>query len=137
MHHSRKTRKLYEARQKQKECPFCAAATLENSIKTTEYCFVVPNLTKYDFWEMRNVEDHLLIAPRRHVEGLKDTTKEEREDIMNLIAEYESKNYNIYARSVQSISRSVPHQHTHLIRLSNKQAKVVLFLQRPYFLFRR
>lgn len=76
------------------------------------------------------------MVPKRHVLSLKELTDEEKLDHMNIIAAYEAEGYNIYARSVDSSTRSVPHQHTHLIKASGKRAKAVLFLQKPYFLFK-
>lgn len=136
MHHYRKTRKLYNTRLRKNSCPFCDPATIKNQIKVTKHSYIVPNLTQYDMWEMLDVVGHLLVVPKRHVLSLKELTDEEKLDHMNIIAAYEAEGYNIYARSVDSSTRSVPHQHTHLIKASGKRAKAVLFLQKPYFLFK-
>lgn len=87
-------------------------------------------------WEMLDVTEHLLVVPKRHALSLDELTDEEKLDHMNILASYEAKGYNIYARSVDSTTRSVAHQHTHLIKASGRRAKIVLFFQKPYFLFK-
>jgi hypothetical protein len=51
---------------------------------------------------------------------------------MVIISEYEAKGYNIYARGHGNVSRSVKHQHTHLIKLVDKPAKLILYAKKPY-----
>jgi ATP adenylyltransferase len=97
---------------------------------------VIPNLTFYDLWEMRDVVDHLMIIPKRHVTTLKELTPTERSDIMDLMADYEAQGYDIYARSPDSIRKSVPHQHTHLIKTTRKVPRGMFVLEKPYFVFR-
>lgn len=135
MHHFRKTVKKYHAR-KTAECPFCANATLANAIKETKNAYIVPNLTHYDIWEGHKVEDHLLVVPMRHVQSMKELTEEERLEIIDLIADYEDNNYSVYARGVGVVTRSVEHQHTHLIKMNPKRPRFVAFLRRPYLLIK-
>ena len=52
---------------------------------------------------------------------------------MDVISDYESEGYDVYARSVASDLRSVAdHQHTHLIKTKGKPAKVSLYIDKPY-----
>jgi diadenosine tetraphosphate (Ap4A) HIT family hydrolase len=90
--------------------------------------------TKYDIFEGRPVEDHLMIVPKRHIEAMSDMTDHEALDMIRLIGDYEARGYNIYARGVGSVSRSVAHQHTHLIKLKEKQTKLLFYLKKPYHL---
>jgi len=83
------------------------------------------------------VTDHLMIVPKKHVESLHDLTSKEKIDIIDLIATYEKKGYNVYAREKGNATKSVPHQHTHLIKTKNKRASFVLYLRKPYFLLRK
>ena len=136
MHHYRKTVKKYFDRQKVTECPFCASATLARAVKETKSAYIVPNLTFYDVWEGHNVLDHLIVVPKRHVKSMKDLTEAERLEIIDLIADYESQDYSAYARGVGTITRSVEHQHTHLIKLDHKRPKFSLYLHKPYFLIK-
>lgn len=88
----------------------------------------------YELWEFRDVTEHLLVVPKRHVKSLVDLTREEQHELMDIIAEYEGQNYNIYARSSDSVQRTVPlHQHTHIIKTNDKHAKTVFYSKKPYF----
>lgn len=105
-------------------------------LRETEHAVIVKNRTLYDYWEMQKVTDHLMVIPKRHVASLAELTSEERLDVMNLCAEYEAQSYNIYARGVKSNRRSMAHQHTHLIKIDDKETKFYLAIRKPYFLFK-
>lgn len=137
MNHYRKTMSQYISRQKNDECPFCNALTLSNVIFENDLIYIIPNLTKYDLWELHDVEDHLLIVPKRHIETLGELSEKEKVAIMDKAAEYEAMGYSIYARGVGFIRRSVKHQHTHLIKVKNKSPKIAIFIRSPYYLFKR
>lgn len=132
MFHYRKNLKRYRSYPKPKVCSFCETNLDERKVLETKHAYVVPNRVFYDLWELRAVTDHLLVVPKRHVRSLGELTKAERADIMDILADYESKNYNVYARAVDSKQRSVGHQHTHLIKTHNKQARGSLSIQKPY-----
>lgn len=136
MNHYRKTIKKYRERQKTEGCPFCSEATLAGAIKETPHAYIIPNLTQYDLWELHDVTDHMLVIPKRHVKSLLELTEKERLEIMDIVANYEAQNYNVYARGVDFVKKSVGHQHTHLIKASNKKPRISLFLQKPYLLFK-
>lgn len=134
MQHFRGTIKHYRKTLKQTECPFCNPQTLKNMTDEFAHSYILPNITKYDHWEGHDVAEHLMIIPKRHVPHLKDLTRDERSEIIDIIADYESQGYNIYARGLGSPRRSVAHQHTHLIRIRGNKAKFMLYMQRPYLL---
>lgn len=141
MYHFRKTRHHYkthnQADKREGGCTFCNGLA-ERVIKDTKTMVVVPNRVAYDVFEGRRVIDHLMIIPKRHVETLKEFTEEEKLDMMNLAAEYETEGYNVYARGVGSITRSVRHQHTHLIKIkNNRKARIYLYMSRPYLLIHK
>lgn len=100
------------------------------------HCFVITNRVFYDVWELRDVTDHLLVIPKEHAMTLQDLSPEARLDIMNVFALYEAQHYNIYARSPASITRSVVHQHTHLIKAENRIARGALMVEKPYVLIK-
>lgn len=102
----------------------------------TPHIYVVRNLTQYDLWEGHAVKDHLLVVPKRHVENINGLTDPERLDIMAVAAEYESQGYNVYARGVGFVNKSVKHQHTHLIKVDNKRPLLTLFVRKPYLLLK-
>ncbi|HSX29645.1 MAG TPA: hypothetical protein VLE73_03740 [Candidatus Saccharimonadales bacterium] len=137
MNHYRKTIHKYKSRQRSEGCPFCKPDVVAGGIFENEFVYIVPNLTQYDLWELHDVEDHLLLIPKRHVETLGELSNDEKLAVMDAAAEYEGKGYSIYARGVGFVKRSVKHQHTHLIKVSNKKPRLALFLQQPYFLFKK
>jgi len=136
MYHYRKTRKHYVKHLSPPGCPFCDKEIETRTIRETEHLRIVPNLTSYDVWELTKVVDHLLILPKRHVATLQELTKTERTELIDLMAEYEVNGYSIHARAPQSTTRSVTHQHTHLIKTEGKRARASLFLKKPYVLLR-
>jgi diadenosine tetraphosphate (Ap4A) HIT family hydrolase len=137
MNHYRRTIRKYKSRQKSKGCPFCSLQTISNAVYENELIYIVPNLTQYDLWELHDVQDHLLIIPKRHIKTINELTNKERLAVMEQVAEYEAKGYNIYARGVGFVKRSVEHQHTHLIKTINKKPRLAIFLQYPYYLLKK
>jgi len=132
----RKTRKKYASFPKNDVCEFCDPKKYSEVVyEETEHAYVIPNRTFYDHWELRKITDHRLIIPKSHVLTLADLNKAERADVMDIIADYESRDYEIYARAPGSSTRSVPHQHTHLIKAESKAAKGLFFLRKPYILW--
>lgn len=137
MYHYRKTRKAYKSYPKHPECEFCDFNDIaEKIIEETDHARVIKNRVFYDIWEMRDVTEHLMIVPKRHVKKLKELSDEEKLDIMNTIARYEALGFNIYAREPNSLSRSVAHQHTHLIKTGKKPGKALFFSHKPYFVIK-
>lgn len=138
MLHYRKTKLTYNKHRKndssKDECVFCGDANQERMLEDNETMFVIPNRVFYDMFEGRRVEDHVMVIPKAHREGYSEFTEKERSDAMALIGDYETKGYNVYARGMGSPSRSVKHQHTHLIKLIDKPSKVIIFTKKPYIL---
>lgn len=137
MNHYRKTIHKYKSRQRSRGCPFCSPDTVASAIFENELIYIVANLTQYDLWELHDVEDHLLIIPKRHVETLGELSRAERLAVMDQAAKYEANGYSIYARGVGFVKRSVKHQHTHLIKVTNRKPKIAIFLQSPYYLLKK
>lgn len=140
--HFPKTRRKYLGHNKKdrskNHCAFCGDAQLtDRLVERTETMLVIPNRVSYDVFENRRVLDHLMVLPVRHAESLGEFTDEEKMDAMNLIGKYESLGYSVYARGVGSISRSVKHQHTHLIKLDNKLPNISVYLRKPYVLLHK
>lgn len=136
-YHYRKTRKTYEHQKNKPGCPFCDTARREKILYEDEHVFIVHNLTKYDVWELHDVQEHLLVVPKRHVESFAEMTAPEQLAVMKQIAEYEQHGYSTYARGVGFARRSVAHQHTHLIKADNKDPKFSLFIKKPYILIKK
>jgi diadenosine tetraphosphate (Ap4A) HIT family hydrolase len=137
-YHYRKARKQYEKFPVTEGCDFCDPYNkTAGVVSESEHALIIKNRTQYSQWEMSRVVDHLMLIPKRHVPSLSDLDQAERADIMNIIADYEgNKHYEIYARSPFSKTRSVAHQHTHLIKTNHKPGRALLFLRRPYIVWR-
>jgi diadenosine tetraphosphate (Ap4A) HIT family hydrolase len=127
----------YKSRKLEAGCSFCKAETIDRAIFENELIYVAPNLTKYDLWESHDVSNHLLVIPKRHVELLAEMTEKEKLAVIEFAAKYEAEGYSIYARGKNFINRSVKHQHTHLIKVTNKRPRILLFLRKPYYLLKR
>ena len=139
MRHYRKTLRQYakfnSGDNKLSACTFCNQYKVrKNILSESETMFIIPNRVKYDMFEGQRVRDHLMVIPKRHLESISEFTDEEKLDHMKILAEYEKQGYDVYARGVGNIARSVKHQHTHLIKTVNKRAKFVFFLHKPYVL---
>ncbi|MCA9345714.1 hypothetical protein KC871_03835 [Candidatus Saccharibacteria bacterium] len=115
-------------------CALCAPEDF-TIIEQTEYAVVVVNNYPYDIWEQSVVLEHLMVLPLEHKANLSELSPATQNDIMALLAAYETKGYNIYARSVNNKHRSVAHhQHTHLIKIANDYARASLYIEKPYLL---
>jgi diadenosine tetraphosphate (Ap4A) HIT family hydrolase len=141
MRHSRTTVQRYAKLNKDdkslQECTFCHEyKTKANVIFENETMFVIPNRVPYDMFEGQRVTDHFMVIPKRHVEAIKGFTEQEIRDQMTVLGAYEKKGYDVYARGVGNIARSVKHQHTHLIKGDNKRKlpRFLLFISKPYLL---
>lgn len=142
MYRSRKVNLSYRPEKKMRSllggklgCPFCEDMG-DRVINKTKYNSIVKNIFAYQYWELMKVTDHLMIVPLRHVKSFGDLDDNEKIDTINLISKYESLGYNVYAREKNNKIKSVPHQHTHLIKTDNKRAHFFFYLKRPYLIFR-
>lgn len=141
MYRSRKDRKRYHqdphhnlTSSDLEHCPFCVLDDRE-IFTDGETMRVMTNKYPYEYWDGRNVDEHLLLAPKRHVLSLSHLDDKEKVEAINLMAEYESRGYSIYWRSQTNASRSIPHQHTHLFKLGEKEVRAQFFMRRPYYFF--
>lgn len=143
MYRSRKTRKRYNPTKQfksltsgEEKCPFCEISS-ETIVKKTRYHSVIKNIYSYQYWEAMNVLDHLMIVPNRHIETISELNKTEQAALIQLIADYEKQGYNVYAREKANTMKSVPHQHTHLIKTNNKRASLYFHSRRPYLVIKK
>lgn len=97
--------------------------------------WLVDNIFGYEVWDGCVVEQHLMVVPKRHVHTLKDLKKAEKSQLIEQLATYEADGYSIYARAPQNITKSVAHQHTHLVKLAPKRQKLLFYLRKPHVLF--
>jgi diadenosine tetraphosphate (Ap4A) HIT family hydrolase len=134
--HYRKTHKRYSSFPKPAACSFCEDDLAGRAIRETEHLYVMPNRVSYDLWEHKDVTDHLLVIPKKHVIGFSELDDIARLEIMDIFAEYELDGYNVYARGQGSSHRSVHHQHSHLIKTGDTVARGTLAIWKPYFLIK-
>ncbi len=114
-------------------CVFCAIGPKDKQfIKQTKHFKLIDNIFPYTLWDSQTVEDHLTISPIQHTDTLSDLTPEAAKDYVTIISDYESLGYSIYARAPGSVTKSIVHQHTHLIKLSGHKVRFLLYLRRPY-----
>ena len=78
-----------------------------------------------------------MVIPKRHVDSLANLSDEEKIDYMNQVARFESSGYSIYARAQGSKTKSMIHQHTHLIKIDGKTKKWLVFLRKPHIVITR
>lgn len=138
MLHYRKTKITYKKHNAadvvSEGCTFCRDETQSRVVHENKTMFVIPNRVSYDMFEGRKVTDHVMVIPKLHHESFTAFSDQEKVDAMTIIADYESRGYNVYARGVGSPSRSVKHQHTHLIKMIDKPSSLIIYARRPYLL---
>ena len=137
MYHYRKTRTTYNKHNKAdvtlQECTFCRDQG-DNVIAENDTMYVIPNRVSYDVFESMHVIDHLMVIPKKHHETMATFDDAEKLDAMRIMGEYEAQGYSVYGRGKGSASRSVKHQHTHLLKLDNKPSSLVIYARKPYFM---
>jgi len=113
------------------DCPFCTIdAGHPQYVRETTYLKVIRNRTPYSLWDSQGVVEHLMVVPKQHTGTLADLSNEAAVEFVQLISEYETNGYNVYARSVDSKNRSIAHQHTHLIKLDGKEKSLLLMIKK-------
>lgn len=118
---------------KKNACDFCAVGPSNKQfVRETTYFKVLHNIFPYSIWDYQAVIDHLLVVPKKHTDSLAGISQKAANEYIKVLTSYENKGYCVYARAPKSVMKSVPHQHTHLIRLSNKRIKGLLYLEKPH-----
>lgn len=119
-------------------CEFCAFTSKSPQFVKKEKQFkLIKNIFYYDLWDGCKVKEHLMLVPTRHVQSLGELTREEKATYGGLVAKYEASGYSLYSRAPDNITKSVPHQHTHLIKLEPRRQKFLLYLRKPHLLIFR
>jgi len=122
-------------------CPFCAIANGnkedEQFLEEGKYFIVIKVRFRYTYWDEQNVTDQLMLVPKKHINSISKLPLKAAEEFMNFLGKYEDKGYSIYARTSGATSRTIPHQHTHLIKVQGRSKKFMLHLRKPYVLIMR
>lgn len=123
-----------------KTCIFCDIVAHQGGqenqiIEEAKHCLVIKNRFSYDTWDGCGLEEHFMIIPKRHVASLGELSHEEKIDYMDLETRYEENGYSLYARSPGNKTKSVTHQHMHLMKIDNVSKKWMIYLRRPHVLW--
>lgn len=114
------------------QCQFCEITDKSSQFVTkTKHFKVIKNIFGYSLWDGQKVIDHLLIIPKKHTDNLSNMGSAQKVEYVNLLQRYEKKGYSVYARAPVSVMKSVPHQHTHLIKTTGKPVNFILNLRKP------
>ena len=125
MHHFKNNYKTYKKlnhsdSSRVVSCGLCENVSPDSVIEEVETMRVVRNRMPYDMFDgLRTTGEHYMIVPKRHLLTFDDFTDAEKLDHINLIAKYEKIGFSVYARSHTNTQRSQPHQHTHLLELTD------------------
>lgn len=124
---------LYKKSRTNDTCIFCNMKTEANKVvEEYPYFWVIENRFGYEMWDGCGVDEHLMIVPKRHIDSLSEMNDSEKLQYIEVVSQYEGNGYSIYSRANQNNTKSVPHQHTHFIRVDNKRKKYVLYLNKPH-----
>lgn len=131
---SEKRYKNYRKSLKGVDCQFCVLVKSGGDavIAQTKHCLIIVNRFGYDIWDGCGVKEHLMVIPKRHVVSLAELNREEKLDYMDQLTKYEGNNYSLYARSPGNTTKSVTHQHSHLIKIDNKYRRWFFYLRSPH-----
>ena len=135
MFRSTSTQKKYST-DKIGNCPFCNRDN-QMLVKAYEYFNVIKNKYPYKYWDTSLVEEHLLIAPKRHIDSIINFTEEELKEYQSIEKEYSDNNYEIFFRPAKAHTKSIEHFHTHAIKLKLGFLKFFIFINKPFFTFGR
>ncbi|PLS81022.1 hypothetical protein CYG49_03305 [Candidatus Saccharibacteria bacterium] len=131
-----KRQKTYLQHLKQKgseQCNFCKFKDNPAEVVADHRLFwITTNLFPYDMWDNQGVETHLMIVPKRHVQAIGDFTNAESKEFLALVSLYEENGFSLYLRAPTNSSKSIPHQHSHLIRTDNKHYSFMFYMSKPH-----
>ena len=135
---TRKEYKLYKKHRKtfhkKTNCIFCDIKNNdEQFVRGTKHFKVIDNIFGYSLWDDQSVDDHLMIVPRKHIDTLSKLSPDESKEFVTLMSTYEKHGYNVWARAAQTKTKSVIHQHTHLIKPGKKTVRFMFYIRKPYF----
>lgn len=120
------------------ECAFCEFTPKHKQIKKSfPHFFVARNIYPYNIWDDHEVSDHLMIVPRRHIVGIHEYSKAEKQEFADIVGEYEAKGYSLFARAPENKQKTIAHQHTHLIKLTGAPKNIQIGIKKPYIFWVR
>ena len=121
-------------------CRFCGfqdQSRKDEILENHKYFWLVKNIFPYHIWDDQNIEDHIMLVPKRHIISIGDMNDDELLEYSKVIGKYDKLGYSVYARSAQNTLKSIPHQHSHLLKLDNKEITFMVYNKKPYVLIKR
>lgn len=101
-------------------------------VSGTKYFKIIRNIFPYAIWDQQHVTDHLMIVPQVHTDSLTTLSEKARLEFVQLISDYELHGYHVYARATKSDTKSIDHQHTHVIKCEGRPTNLGFYLMKPY-----
>ncbi len=101
-------------------CDFCSLVNQPNTqvIDIFDHFLRIYNRFPYSLWDGKTVKEHQMIIPKQHVIELNEFTADAAQEFLDIITRFEQQGFSLYARSQKDKTRSIAHQHTHLIKLA-------------------
>lgn len=133
-------REIKKTRTKSTGCVFCSLgdeSRKDEIITDHKYFWLVKNIFAYDIWDDQGVIDHIMLVPKRHFESIGEMNNDERLEYATIIGDHDNNGYSSYARSSKNGIKSVPHQHTHLIKLDKNELTFLFYSKNPYILYKK
>jgi len=132
---TRSSQRQYVLHKKTAVCEFCNFTSKSPQFIKDEGKFrLIKNIFQYDIWDGCRVQEHLMLVPKRHIQSLSELTTQESAQYGKLVGRYESQGYSLYSRAPDNITKSILHQHTHLIKLEPSRRKFLFYLYKPHLL---
>lgn len=114
------------------DCTFCTFKKNDQQVlKEHRYFLEVENIFPYSLWDSSRVTEHAMLVPKRHVTSLSQLNADEAKQYVALISKKEEQGYDIFSRGHNSNMKSVPHQHTHLIKTNGRKIKSLIYHESP------
>lgn len=125
--------KVYRKNKHPNVCDFCDFTVDSAQVEQEyEYFWLVRNMFSYDLWDNLDVLDHLMLVPKQHIESIGLLPEEALVEYARIIAKFESNDYSLYARSMKNVAKTIPHQHTHLLKLGKTDKRFSIYFKKPY-----
>ncbi len=141
MTRSREIQKRYikeSISKKKKDCSFCAFSISDGQvIKEYKHFWLVKNIYPYIAWDGCEVTEHNMLVPKRHMLSLSKLHQDEAAEYVKIINDAEGNGYSLYTRSNSNITKSIPHVHTHFIKIADKRIKSLFYIRKPHILWFR
>ncbi|OGC97708.1 hypothetical protein A2634_04795 [Candidatus Amesbacteria bacterium RIFCSPHIGHO2_01_FULL_48_32] len=135
MYRSREKELLYNSRHKSskdiKVCDFCQVPEWQ-VVNKYKFFKVIKNRFPYSLWDLKSVEEHLMLVPNRHFGQFQNMSNEEKGEFAKVLATFEV-DYDLFIRATKSSIKSQIHYHVHLIKNGGRRIGGLLYSRQPYF----